>query len=173
VRRLERPGIRRAVSFFLLGAVAMTAPPSLDGQVDDEGPPWSGADSSVTIAGVRVGLGVFAWRDFMPGISRERGGRDRSGSPLMMSLQVRSLEGASLPAGLTVDSVWVRSPEGTWDTAPSSEPRPGLPNGLEVILRGGPKWSTGNRLDVLVRLRTPDGAAYHLLAQGQRMGRTQ
>jgi hypothetical protein len=91
----------------------------------------------------------------------------------MVSVQIVSLEPKPLPDGLTADSVWVRSPEGVWETAPSSEPRPGLPNGMELILRGGPRWNTDQRIDVLVRLHTADGSVHHLQVRDQRIGRTE
>jgi hypothetical protein len=137
--------------------------------VYDKTLPWSEADSTVAIGGSRIGLRVVAWRDFMPRIGAGRSG----GSPLMVSLQIVSLEPKPLPDGLTVDSVWVRSPEEVWETKPSSESRPGLPNGMELILRGGPKWETDRRIDVLVRLHTADGSTRYLQVRDQRIGRTQ
>jgi hypothetical protein len=171
VKKLERPGIRRAVPVMVLGALILGAPFSLSCQVNEQALPWSSADSTVSIGGEAIGLRVVAWRDFMPRIARER--TRGEGSPLMVSLQIVNLRERPLPDGITVDSVWVRSPEGTWSTAPSSEPRPGLPNGAEFILRGGPKWKTDQLLDVLVRLRAPDGSVHHLQRRGQRIGRTQ
>ncbi len=167
----ERPGFRRAVPLMVLGALVLGAPFTLSCQVNEQVLPWSSADSTVSIGRERLGLRVFAWRDFMPRIARERTGGD--GSPLMVSLQILNLSERPLPNGITVDSVWVRSPEGIWNTAPSSEPRPGLPNGAEFILRGGPRWNTDQQLDVLARLRAPDGSAHYLQVRGQRIGRTQ
>jgi hypothetical protein len=166
---VKRPGFGRAVFVLTLGALVAMAPACLSGQVDDKKLPWSEADSTVALGGSRIGLRVVAWRDFMPSIGPERAG----GSPLMVSLQIVSLEPKPLPDGLTVDSVWVRSPKEVWETAPTSEPRPGLPNGMELILRGGPKWDTDQRIDVLVRLRTADGSAHYLQVRDQRIGRTQ
>lgn len=166
---VRRPGIRRAVSLLALGALVLTTPACLSGQVDDQKLAWSRADSTVSLGGARIGLRIVAWRDFMPRIGPDRSG----GRPLIVSLQVVSLDQSPLPDGLTVDSAWVRSPEGTWETAPSSEARPGLSNGLEFILRGGPKWRTDRPIDVLVRLRAADGAAHYLQVRGQRIGRTQ
>lgn len=169
MKKVKRPGLGRAVFALALGALVSVAPACLSGQVDDQKLPWSDADSIVAVGGSRIGLRVVAWRDFMPRI-----GPDRSdGSPLMVSVQIVSLEPKPLPDGLTADSVWVRSPEGVWGTAPSSEPRPGLPNGMELILRGGPRWKTDQRIDVLVRLHTADGSVHHLQVRDQRIGRTE
>ena len=160
-----RPGLRRAV---FLTTLALTAPVALPGQVDGAAAAWGQADSSVAIGDTRIGLRVVAWRDFLP-----RVGPDRSGSGLLVNLQIARLDSTPWPEGLKVDSAWVRSPGGVWSTAPSSEPRPGFPNGLDLMLRGGPKWPTEHRVAVLVRLRTAAGKAHYLQARGQRIGRTQ
>ena len=128
---------------------------------------WPNADSVVSIEGKRAGLRVSAWRDFMPQV-----GGDGSGSPLMVSVQILTENSTPLPTGLTVDSVWVRSPSEVWATAPSDEPRPETGNGMDLMLRGGPKWPTDQLIDVLVRLRLGSGE-YYLLAKQQPIGETQ
>ncbi|HJR16669.1 MAG TPA: hypothetical protein VJ808_07430 [Gemmatimonadales bacterium] len=128
---------------------------------------WLGADSIVTVGPARIGLRVSAWRDFMP---QPEGAQ--AGSPLMVNLQIMSLDSLPMPTELRVDSAWVRSEDELWSSAPSPEPRPNLPNGLDLILRGGPKWPTHQTIDVLVRLRPAAGAAYYLRARRQPIGRT-
>jgi hypothetical protein len=128
---------------------------------------WAGADSIVAVGSGRIRLRIYAWRDFMPSLER-----DRDGSDLMVNLQIVSLDEAPLPTGLVVDSAWVRSSEGLWGAAPSHEPRPDLPSGLDLMLRGGPRWATDQTVDVLVRLRRQTGAAYYLQARRQPIGRT-
>jgi hypothetical protein len=44
---------------------------------------------------------------------------------------------------------------------------------MELILRGGPRWNTDQRIDVLVRLHTADGSVHHLQVRDQRIGRTE
>ena len=90
----------------------------------------------------------------------------------MVNLQITRSDSGPLPAGLAVDSAWVRSPSGDWAMAPNDEARPELKNGLDLILRGGPRWPTDQMIDVLVRLRLPTGEAYYLLALQQPIGRT-
>lgn len=128
---------------------------------------WTQADSIVAIGSGRIRLTTSAWRDFMP-----RVGGDQRGSDLMVNLQVQGLDGVPLPTGLAVDSAWVRSTEGLWSSAPSPEPRPDLPNGLDLMLRGGPKWDTGQEVDVLVRLRRSGGGVHYLQTRRQPIGRT-
>lgn len=100
-----------------------------------------------------------------------RVGGAQPGSDLKVNLQLLSLDSAPLPAGLVVDSAWVRSGQGLWKAAPSQENRPHLPNGLDLILRGGPRWATDQLIDVLVRLRLPTGASHYLQARRQPIGR--
>lgn len=128
--------------------------------------PWTTADSTVVIGGRPIGLRTVAWRDFMPRV----GGQP--GSDLMVNLLIASRDSAPLPAGLLVDSAWVRSRAGLWRASPSQEERPVLSNGMDLMLRGGPKWATDQAIDVLVRLRLPTGAVFYLGTRGQGIGRT-
>jgi hypothetical protein len=150
-----------------LVAFILAVPNLLPGQTTGPGLPWTRADSIVVIGRGQIGLKSYAWRDFMP-----RAGLIQAGSDLMVNLQIQSLDGRPLPTGLIVDSAWVRSSEGLWRSAPSPEPRPELPNGLDLMLRGGPKWATNQTVDVLVRLRLPTGAAYYLQIRRQPIGET-
>jgi len=152
---------------FLLLLSLTAAPDTASCQAKGEELVWARADSTVTVEGRRLALRVQAWRDFMP-----RVGGAQPGSDLMVSLQVVTLESSPLPPGLVVDSAWVRSPQGLWRTSPSREERPELENGLDLMLRGGPRWSTDQTIDVLVRLRLATGAVSYLLARGQPIGRT-
>lgn len=126
---------------------------------------WASADTLASVAGVSVTLRVSAWRDFMPSPVR------RGGSDLMVNLVLQSTDSTPFPAGLMVDSAWVRSPEGTWPAAPSQERRPDVPRGMDLMLRGGPTWTPGIPLDVLVRLRAPSGAVTYLRDRRAAVGR--
>jgi hypothetical protein len=137
----------------------------LPGQAPAQALPWTRADSIVAIGTRQIGLKGYAWRDFMP-----RPGGIQAGSDLMVNLQIQSLDGRPLPTGLKIDSAWVRSSEGLWQAAPNPEPRPDLPNGLDLMLRGGPKWATNRTIDVLVRIRLPTGDAYYLQVRRQPIG---
>jgi len=86
----------------------------------------------------------------------------------MVILQVQSLDSAPLP-GLEVDSAWVRCAEGVWITAPHPEPRRDPPNGRDLILRGGPKWATGQAIDVVVRLRLATNEVQYVGTRQQRI----
>jgi hypothetical protein len=167
-RSLMHPGCRccralaagrrvRLVAFILATFIV------LPGRATGQALPWTRADSIVAIGRGQIGLKGYAWRDFMP-----RPGGKPPGSDLMVNLQIHSLDGRPLPTGLSVDSAWVRSSEGLWQVAP----RPESPNGLDLMLRGGPKLATNRTVDVLVRLRLPAGDAYYLQVRRQPIGET-
>ncbi len=156
------------VSIALGFAFIAATPDLLPGQVTGYEGEWGRADSVVVVGKSRIRLRSSAWRDFMP-----QPGGARPGSHLMVNLQIENLEALPLPPGLAVDSAWVRSSsEKLWRTAPNPEPRPDLPNGLDLILRGGPKWSTNETIDVLVRLRLPNAEVRYLQTRRQGIGRT-
>jgi hypothetical protein len=158
---------RGPVRASLLLVLALAPPPvALSGQATDAKLPWQQADSTTVVDGRRLGLRISAWRDFMPRVGAP------PGSDLMVNLVLFSLDSAPLPAGLAVDSAWVRSGQALWRASPSRESRPHLPNGLDLMLRGGPKWATDQAIDVLVRLRLPAGTTHYLQARRQPIGRT-
>jgi hypothetical protein len=151
----------------VLFALTAFAADLLPGQAPGRQLPWAEADSTATVGRTRIGLRISAWRDFMP-----RPGPDRGGSDLMVNLQVQSLDTLPLPTDLAVDSAWVRSSGELWATAPSREPRPDLANGLDLMLRGGPRWPTHRRVDLLVRVQGPGGVELYLGLRRQPIGRT-
>ena len=156
--------IRIAVPLLLMAAL----PRLLTAQGTNREHPWAHADSVAVFGERKVALRASAWRDFMP-----RRGEAPDGSDLMVNLQIQALDNLPLPPGLAVDSAWVRGAEGHWSTAPGREPRPELANGLDLILRGGPKWPTDQAIDVLVRVRLADGEERYLSALTRPIGRTE
>lgn len=172
----RRAAVRTAVPALMSIAVLSCGAPKADevaqdravqvNSADSSASRWPEADSIVVIGGNRILLTTSAWRDFMPQV-----GGDGSGGALTVSLQIQSLDELPLPAGLSVDSVLVHSSEGLWRAAPSIESRPELPNGMDLVLRGGPKWSVGQVIDMQVRLRVPSGEVHYLQRRGQAIGR--
>jgi hypothetical protein len=128
--------------------------------------PWRRADSVATIDGHRIAFRAVPWRDYMPSPVR------RGGSDLMVNLLITAADTLPFPSGLRVDSAWVRAGDRVWATAPSAEPRPDAPRGLDLMLRGGPRWETGTPIDVLIRIRPRSGRAGYLLVRGVLIGRT-
>lgn len=161
-RRVEALVSRAAVSLHLAAVLGVTVAP-LQAQA---GLPWRRADSVATIDGHRLELRAVPWRDFMPSPVR------RGGSDLMVNLILTSADTLPFPTGLRVDSAWVRSGDQVWATTPTAEPRPDAPRGLDLMLRGGPRWETGTPIEVLIRIRPRSGRAGYLLVRGVPIGRT-
>jgi len=54
--------------------------------------------------------------------------------------------------------VWVFNGGQSWSAVPQQErPRPETSPVYELVARDGPKWGPGISVDVVVRLRSPDG----------------
>lgn len=105
--------------------------------------------------------GTTLWRDFMP-VS------EPDGRPLIAAIRVESTDGSPIPPSITADHFWVFGP-GPWEGTPSEvrrSPDGGTPaSAIDVIARMGPKWPTGLKVDVVVRLRAA-GAEYLLRLRG-------
>ncbi len=103
-----------------------------------------GPPAQVTLGGVAMSLSTSINRDFMP-ISPPDGG------PLTLAIQVRSLKGAALPAGLSIASATVRYQGREWTSMPNPLPESD-PAWLGAVSAGGPKWGPGVMVDVVVVL---------------------
>lgn len=121
------------------------------------------APLAVSIDGQPFGLTVGPWRDFMPG--------PQYGSPLLVALWITALDLTAMPASVTLDSAWVTMGDQVWGVIPRQEiPRQPGASLFQTMLRGGPKWPPGASIDVVVRLRGPDGAARCLRAPPAKIG---
>lgn len=99
------------------------------------------APTTVMISGIRVELQVSLNRDFMP-ISPP------DGQPLVAS--VRLPEAAAV---LVVERVWVLFGQDMWSAIPER-----VPGTRDWTARDGPKWGPGVTVDVVARLRHPNGS---------------
>jgi hypothetical protein len=148
-----------ALSLTLLGC---TQKPTAPDPVTN--PDLNGAPSSIVVGGKTLTLTTSLWRDFMP-ISPP------DGKPLIAVLEVRTADGSAVPADVRADMVWVVFGKETWSKAPTEErPRSETAPAYEFVARDGPKWGPGVEVDVVVRLRTPNGATYLLSVRKQRIG---
>ena len=144
-------------------AVALIACSQKPTAPDPVNPDLSTAPSSVTIDGKALSLSTSLWRDFMP-ISPP------DGKPLVGALTIRTSDGSGVPADVRAESAWVVFGADTWATVPREErSRTETAPAYEVIVREGPKWGPGVEVDVIVRLKTPNGAAYLLSARKQQI----
>jgi hypothetical protein len=98
---------------FLVVAIAISATTHNGPVAHKKQEPCPRADSVVLVGSQRLRLQTDAYRDFMPRLDVRR-----TGSDLMVNLRIQSIEDILLPRGLTVDSVWVTSAEGSWATVP-------------------------------------------------------
>jgi hypothetical protein len=150
-----------AVSLALIGC---TQKPTAPDPVNT--PDLSSAPSSIVVGGKTLTLTTSLWRDFMP-ISPP------DGKPLVAVLGVRTADGSPVPDDVKADMVWVVFGKDTWSKAPSDErPRSETAPVYEFVARDGPKWGPGVEVDVVVRLRTADGATHLLSARKRPIGGT-
>ena len=126
------------------------------------------APVTVTVGGVTMTLRTHLWRDFMPGVTRP--GRRRPKRGLLASIKVVATDAKAIPPGLVADTVWLIKGDEVW-TSPLKEVRRRGP-GLDVMVRNGPAWPTGIKVDVVVRLRDKGGKSYLLRAAQQPIKRT-
>lgn len=109
------------------------------------------APTRVSLAGKSLLLDASLWRDFMPIAPPD-------GHPLMGVLRVQTDDGTGVPATVTVDMAWVLNGADVWRAVPREErARAATAPAYEVVLRDGPKWAPGVHVDVVVRLRDPNG----------------
>lgn len=130
--------------------------------------PSSVTTSELTTAPTRVLFGGKAirfetslWRDFQPLSPPD-------GKPLVALLQIKTEDGSDVPGTVRADMVWVLNGMQSWSAVPQEEhPRPEPSPVYELVAREGPKWGPGISVDVVVRLRSPDGRAFLLRAADQ------
>ncbi len=126
------------------------------------------APLEIEVAGRKYVLETFLWRDFMPVSPPD-------GSDLRAVVRITAVDLQPFPSDLDADRLWVINGRDVWETAFSGEnrPRDGLhPHQLEKIARGGPKWETGTRAEVVVRAVTRAGRSFLLRATSQPIHRT-
>lgn len=123
------------------------------------------APEAITVADRCLLLKTELWRDFMP-ISPP------DGKPLIGSLILQAMEHASLPPGIRVEAVWVINDGTVWSPSPLEVHRGNDSTQMEIVVRNGPKWEPGVKVDVVVRVRDAQGQTYLLKAPRQEIRRT-
>jgi hypothetical protein len=111
-------------------------------------------------------LETYLWRDFMP-ISPP------DGKPLIASLKLKTTNKTALPEGTEVETVWVVNGKKQWSPA-KKEVRAGNDRSsmMTIVVRNGPKWGPGIKVDVVVRVKDAKGHSYLLRAAKQNINRT-
>jgi hypothetical protein len=120
----------------------------------------------VSMDGATLRLEASLWRDFQP-ISPP------DGKPLIASLRLLTVDGASIPSTLRADSVWIYNGAAVWSASVTEEQsRSAGASFFEVVARNGPKWGPGIEVDVVVQLHDAAGQPFLLQAPRALIGRT-
>ena len=90
-------------------------------------------------------LYAFLWRDFMP-ISPP------DGKEMIVVIKIIATDSLMIPTTVTSDRMWVIYGEQVWSTG-YSETQQGNDFELVKVARGGPKWETGVKVDVVVEVK--------------------
>lgn len=123
------------------------------------------APIAVSIEQHSIRLSTYLYRDFMP-ISPP------DGKPMIAVAKIASADSSPLPSGLDADRIWLINGDQVWQGTFSSEARPSDPALLEKVLRNGPMWSPGSKVDVVVRIISPGSEQFLLRAPKQLVHRT-
>jgi hypothetical protein len=92
---------------------------------------------------------------------------------LIASIRLKTIDGTNLPKGIEVESVWVVNGELLWSPPLKKLWRSdGSSSTMEVVLRNGPKWGPGIKVDVVIRVRDGKGRLHLIKASGQNINRT-
>jgi hypothetical protein len=100
------------------------------------------APERVEIDGREYMLNANAWRDFQPVAPPD-------GQPLVVDVRVLLSKVALVPRpNASIDRIWVLNGKEQW----SAKPEAGALS-AEAVVRGGPKWGPGIKVDVVARLK--------------------
>jgi len=109
--------------------------------------------TTVEVDGASLTLTVEAWRSYQPTVGRA------AGDPMIALLRVSTNDPAGIPGALRADSAWLAHGDEVVPVVPREEqPREAGGRTVELVVRDGPSWPTGDSLDVVVALgggRTP------------------
>ena len=122
------------------------------------------APDVITVADRNLILKTQLWRNFMP-ISPP------DGKPLIGSIVLQTMEKVSLPPGVQVEAVWVVNDKTLWSPSPLEVNKGDDSTQIEIVVRNGPKWGPGIKVDVVVRVRDAQGHAFLLKAPRQEIQR--
>lgn len=126
------------------------------------------APDTVVIAGQKMVLQTYLWRDFMPNSPPD-------GKPLNASIFVIPADGLAIKTNFDADKIWVVFRKQVWSATlqgvGNNLPPAGLSR-LEKTVGGGPKWQPGSRVTVVVRLIDPNGKTLLLKSVDQVIKRT-
>ncbi len=130
-------------------------------------PPLSAATKEVIISNYNFTLSASLWRDFQP-ISPP------DGKPLILVAEIIESNSMAIPANIKVDAFWVINGDQVWSGNFSAEERATTPlYTRRIIIRDGPKWETGNYVDLVIRLLDDEENTYWLKEENLLIERTE
>ncbi len=126
----------------------------LQNHADVPPPDPASVPETLSVAGARLVVVPQLWRDFMPP-SPPRG------RPLAAVIRIHEVSRRPLPSDLRLEHLWVLADSGSWSIPLTETGPPAGPSDKVKIARCGPKWGTGTRVVVLVRVQ--EGGVRHTL----------
>jgi len=113
-------------------------------------------------------LGVYLWRDFMPGPSNE------NGSSLNAINRLISIDSTSIPGSIDLIRQYVIHNDSIWAADYEEETRSSSSTHIEKISRNGPKWGPQILVDVISKIHDSDlKEDYYLRLEDVYIERTQ
>ena len=109
------------------------------------------APQSIVVGGRTYVLEADLWRDFMPSFSADES--SCSGRPLAVIVEAVTTDPSGVSPSLEMDWVWVIRDEEARETELGPAPEGGPDRLTRRALGTGPRWDTGIRVHVVVRLR--------------------
>jgi hypothetical protein len=126
------------------------------------------APKTAAIAGEELTLATFIWRNFMPAAD------PKAVRPILATLTLQTTDQKPLPAGITVEQVWLINDDQLWTTT-EMELFPLVADSPHqtVKLRNGPEWETGIMVDVVLQLRDSQQEICLIKASAQEVERVE
>jgi hypothetical protein len=127
-----------------------------------------GIPEAIFVSGTALHASAYLWQDFMPGPFTPP-----DGHPLIACVRVSAVATAPLPA-MRAGRVAVIHGVQAW-IAPVAEQAMEMswnPPCLNVIVREGPKWGPGARVDVVLQLRDAEGHGHLIRVPDAEIQRT-
>lgn len=102
------------------------------------------APLKISLSNQDLYLESYLWRDFMP-ISPP------DGKAMIALIKVMTIDSTDIPAGIELKQIWVSQGINIWNVE-FKENREGEAYELIRLVRDGPKWEPGSKVDVVVEI---------------------
>lgn len=153
VRASQVRSARGRVTVFAVALFGLACAPAPSG-----GPVVRGADelrqaaTQITASGTNLSLAVEAWRSFQPIVGN-------AGDPMTAILRIHAAQSEGVPGALSLATVYlVHGADVVQLEAREEEPRASNASTVEFVLRDGPRWASGDSIDVIAEVSGVGGA---------------